>query len=74
MGDVEVEETGEETLWEAVAPDQLQERLSTTPAEGMWNLGPTARESLVAIITAPLMGIEHMNAQTWTQNITHSFI
>ena len=68
-----MKEAGEEALWEELAPNQLQERSPITPAEGMQNRGPTVPESLVAIIAAPLMGIGHMNAQTWTQNNKRSF-
>ena len=66
---------GEEALREEVAPDQLPEQSPTAPAEGIWNRVPIALESLVLfIIVAPMIGIGHMNAQTWTQNSKRSFI
>ena len=69
-----MEEAGDEVVWEEVAPDQLQEQLLTTPAEGMHNRGQTAPESFIAIIVGPLMSIGHINVQTWTQNNKRSFI
>ena len=60
MGEAEVEEVGEDVLYEEVVPDQLQERSHITPAEGMQNRGPTATDGT--------------NVQIWTQNNKHSSI